>query len=74
MLEDTVASDCRRGPRWRHVANLGAAEDGEPVDLEVEGYVLSNAEGSLDRDELVAIERVVARNELSGGRSDLSVG
>jgi hypothetical protein len=107
MLEDRVASDCRRGPRCRHVAILGAAEDGKPVDLKVEGchatadfaattcltliptgqsppsslpdntsgdtsadneagghgetlapnpYVLSNAEGPLDRDELVAID------------------
>ena len=37
-------------------------------------YVISNAEGPLDRDELVAIDGVVARSELSGGRSDLSVG
>ena len=36
MLEDRVASDCFRGPRCRHVAILGAAEDGKPVDLKVE--------------------------------------
>ena len=30
MLEDRVASDRRRGPRCRHVAILGAAEDGKP--------------------------------------------
>ena len=30
MLEDRVTSDRRRGPRCRHVAILGAAEDGKP--------------------------------------------
>jgi XFP N-terminal domain len=37
MLEDRVASDCFRGPRCRHVAILGAPEDGKAVDLKVEG-------------------------------------
>jgi hypothetical protein len=37
MLEDRVASDRRRGPRCRHVAILGAAEDGKPLNLKVEG-------------------------------------
>jgi len=37
-------------------------------------YVLSNAGGPLDRDELVAIDAWWRAANSSGGRSDLSVG
>jgi xylulose-5-phosphate/fructose-6-phosphate phosphoketolase len=48
-------------------------EAGGRRDTGAQPYVLSNAEGPLDRDELVVIN-AWWRSELSGGRSDQSVG